>query len=95
MINRKHKMNRILPLFLILALISLPVSALNLDQARSQNLVKETSTGYLKVVKPSAEVDALVKKVNDGRKKAYQNIAKKQGVALNVVEQSAGKKLSK
>ena len=95
MIKLTHKMNRTLPFFLILALFTLPVSALELDQARAQNLVKETPSGYLIVVKPSAEVDALVKKVNAGRKNAYQKIAKKQGVALNVVEQSAGKKLTK
>jgi len=95
MIKLIHKINRSLPFILILALFSLPVSALDLDQARAQNLVKETASGYLKVEKPSAEVDALVKKINAGRKNAYKKIAEKQGVSLEVVEQTAGQKLMK
>lgn len=80
---------------LVLALISLPAAALNLDQARSSGLVKETPSGYLKVVKPSDEVNALVKKVNDGRKAEYKKIAKKNGTSLQAVEQLAGKRLAK
>ena len=78
-----------------LAVISLPASALDLDQARSQGMVKETSSGYLKVAKPSAEVNALVKKVNAGRKAEYQKIAKKNGTSIQAVEQLAGKRLAK
>ncbi len=78
-----------------LAVVSLPAAALNLDQARSQGLVKETSSGYLKVAKPSAEVNALVKKVNAGRKAEYQKIAKKNGTSIKAVEQLAGKRLAK
>ena len=78
-----------------LAVVSLPAAALNLDQARSQGLVKETSGGYLKVVKPSAEVNALAKKVNAGRKAEYQKIAKKNGTSIKAVEQLAGKRLTK
>jgi uncharacterized protein YdbL (DUF1318 family) len=87
--------SRTLPLLLVLSLFSLPVSALNLDQAKAQKLVKETSSGYLVAVKPSAEVDALIKKVNAGRKAHYQKIAKKQGTSLATVEQLAGQKLAK
>jgi uncharacterized protein YdbL (DUF1318 family) len=99
MIKLKNKYGRILPalstIWLVLALFALPASALDLNQARAEKLVKETSSGYLVVVKPSADVDALVKKVNTGRKTAYQKIANKQSVPLSVVEQSAGKKLTK
>jgi uncharacterized protein YdbL (DUF1318 family) len=99
MIKLKNKPHRTLPFlstfWLVLALFALPVSALDLDQARAEKLVKETPSGYLVVVKSSADADALVKKVNNGRKAAYQKIATKQGVPLSVVEQSAGKKLSK
>ena len=78
-----------------LTVVSLPAAALNLDQARSQGLVKETSSGYVKVVKPSAEVNALAKKVNTGRKAEYQRIAKKNGTSIKAVEQLAGKRLAK
>ena len=81
--------------WLALALFSLPASALNLDQAKAQNLVKETPGGYLVAVKPSTEVDALIKKINAGRKAQYQKIAKKQGTSLKTVEQLAGQKLTK
>lgn len=91
----KHNLSRTLAAFLMLSFFTLSASALTLDQARNQKLVKETANGYLVAVKPSAEVNALVKKVNSGRKSAYQKIAKKQGVPLNVVEQGAGKKLNK
>lgn len=91
----KHNLSRTFAALLMLSLFTLSASALTLDQARNQKLVKETASGYLVAVKPSAEVNALVKKVNAGRKSAYQNIAKKQGAPLSVVEQEAGKKLSK
>lgn len=82
-------------LLLVLLSLSLPAMALNLDQARSQGLVKEMPTGYLKVVKPSGDVNALAKKVNAGRKAEYQKIAKKNGTSLQAVEQLAGKRLAK
>lgn len=84
-----------LPVLLALALVALPASALNLDQAKSKKLVTETGSGYLVAVKHSSDVDALVKKVNAGRKAQYQKIAKKQGTSLATVEKLAGKKLTK
>ena len=91
----RNIISRTLPLLLALSLFSLPASALDLDQAKAQKLVKETSSGYLVAVKPSAEVDALIKKINAGRKAQYQKIAKKQGTSLATVEQLAGQKLTK
>lgn len=84
-----------LPAVLLLAMFSQPLFALTLDQARSQNLVKETASGYLVVVKPTAEAKALAKKVNAGRKAEYQKIANKRGTSLEAVEQLAGKRLTK
>ena len=90
----KHNLTRSFAALLMLSLFTLSASALTLGQARDQKLVKETASGYLVAVKSSTEVNALVKKVNAGRKSAYQKIAKKQGAPLSVVEQGAGKKLS-
>ena len=95
MIKFKNTISHALPVLLTLVLFSLPVSALNLDEAKAQKLVKETPSGYLTAVKPSAEVDTLIKKINAGRKAQYQKIAKKQGTSLATVEQLAGKKLAK
>ena len=91
----KHNLTRSFAALLMLSLFTLSASALTLVQARDQKLVKETTSGYLVAVKSSTEVNALVKKVNAGRKSAYQKIAKKRGAPLSVVEQEAGKKLSK
>jgi len=91
----KNKLNWMAPAFLVLALFALPASALNLGQAKSQGLVKETASGYLVAVKPSGEVNALVSKINAGRKAEYQRIAKKNGTPLSAVEQLAGQKLTK
>lgn len=94
-IELKEKFRWIFPLLLVLTLFALPASALDLGQAKSQGLVKETVSGYLAPVKPSAEVNALVKKINTGRKAEYQKIAKKRGTSLSAVEQLAGKRLTK
>ena len=82
-------------LLLALTLFALPASALDLAQAKSGGMVKETVSGYLAVVKPSAEVNALVSKVNAGRKAEYKKIANKRGTSLTAVEQLMGKKLTK
>ena len=94
-IELRNKISRNLPGFLVLALFSMPVSALNLDQAKAQGLVSESPSGYLVVVKPSAEINALVKNINAGRNAEYQKIAKKRGTSLSAVEQLAGKRLAK
>ena len=93
-ISRK-KFQWMAPVLLALALFAMPASALDLAQARAQGLVKETPSGYLTVVKPSGEVNNLVKNINAGRKAEYQRIAKKNGTPLSTVEQLAGKLLTK
>ncbi|MCP4008427.1 MAG: DUF1318 domain-containing protein [Proteobacteria bacterium] len=91
----RSAISRTLPLLLALSVFSLNASALDLNQAQAQKLVKETASGYLVAVKPSAEVNALIKKINAGRKAQYQKIAKKRGTSLATVEKLAGQKLSK
>jgi uncharacterized protein YdbL (DUF1318 family) len=90
----KMKRNGIGAALMALTLLSLPVHALELDQARAGKLVKETTGGYLVAVKPSAEVNALISKINAGRKAEYQKIAKKRGVSLDAVEKLAGQRLA-
>ena len=96
MLNESRNKFRLIPLVLLaLTLFAMPASALDLGQAKAQGLVKETPSGYLAAVKSSAEVNALVSKINAGRKAEYQKIANKRGTPLSVVEQQAGKKLVK
>ena len=76
-------------------LFSAPLFALDLQSAKQQGLVRETPSGYLKAVKSSSEVKALVSSVNAGRKQHYSKISKKTGAPLQAVEQQAGAKLTK
>jgi uncharacterized protein YdbL (DUF1318 family) len=73
-------------------LLALPAFALELGDAKSGGLVGETNSGYLAAVKPSGEVDALVKDINQRRKAHYEKIAKKNGIGLQAVEVRAGQK---
>lgn len=77
--------------FLILLIPSISF-ALSLDEAKSKGLVGEKRNGYLGVVKDSPEVKALVSDINAKRKAQYGEIAKKNGTALNAVENLAGEK---
>ena len=73
-------------------LLIMPAQALDLGEAKSKGLVGETSTGYIAAVKPSGEVNALVKDINTQRKAHYQKIAKKNNISLQAVEARAGQK---
>lgn len=67
--------------------------ALNLQEAKKRGLVGEADSGYLGAVKTGdPKVDGLVKSINDKRRAAYQDIAKKRGTSLQAVEQLAGRK---
>ncbi len=74
---------------------ALPSAALDLDAARSQGLVGEQSDGFVGAVSasPSADVEALVAEVNDKRRAAYAEIAKKNGTAPNAVAALSAQKL--
>ncbi len=69
--------------------------ALDLQTARSQGAVAEQATGYLKAVKPGAEVNALVDQVNAGRKAEYQRISKENGQPADIVAKLAAEQLMK
>jgi len=95
MLNQiRKKLHWIAPALLAFTLFAVPAYALDLAQAKSQGLVKETSSGYLAAVKPSADVNSLVQKINSGRKAAYQKLANDTGAPLSAVEQRAGQKLT-
>ena len=91
----KNQIRNGLALAAVLVLFASPASALTLDQAKQQGMVKEDCSGYLVAVKSTDEVKALVKKINDGRKAEYKKIAQKRGTSLEAVEQLAGAKLCK
>lgn len=86
-------MQRILSVLFVLAtLVSAPVSAIDLGEAKAKGLVGEMANGYLGVVKGGGDVQALVKSINDQRLQMYQQIAQKNNTSLQNVEALAGKK---
>lgn len=67
--------------------------ALSLDEAKAKGLVGEKSNGYLGAVNSSnAEVQALVDDVNQKRRQAYEEIAKRNRTSVQGVEALAGEK---
>jgi len=79
-------------ILLLLAFVSAPGYALNLQEAKKSGFVGEKPNGYLGVVKGGGDVQSLVKSINDQRRKKYQQIAKKNNTSLKNVEALAGKK---
>lgn len=73
---------------------STPSWAISLHEAKAQGLVGEQPDGYLGLVKGSASADvkAMMKRINAARRQEYQAIARRNGTELNVVEALAGKK---
>ena len=72
--------------------LTVPASAMDLDQAKRDGIVGETHTGYLAVVKTNPEARELVREINDKRKQYYQKIAEKNNISLQAVEARAGLK---
>lgn len=69
------------------------VCALSLDEAKTKGLVGERTNGYLGVVNASnAEAQALITDINQKRRQAYEDIAKRNRTLLTTVETLAGEK---
>jgi len=79
-------------ILLLLAFVSAPGYALNLQEAKKAGSVGEKPNGYLGVVKGGGDVQSLVKSINDQRRKKYQQIATKNNTSVKNVEALAGKK---
>jgi len=79
---------------ILAAVVGAPMSAhaLSLDEAKGKGLVGERSSGYLGAVSGEPEVHALVREINEKRRQAYEEIAKKNGAHLAAVETLAGQK---
>jgi hypothetical protein len=67
--------------------------ALTLEEAKAKGLVGEKVNGYLGLVMPgNAEAQALVREINQKRRQAYEDIARRDGANLSAVEALAGEK---
>lgn len=77
----------------LLFLAAPAVFAISLEEAKAKGLVGEKPNGYLGAVNASApEVQALTDEVNQKRRKAYEEIAKRNRTPLDAVEVLAGEK---
>lgn len=69
------------------------VSAISLEEAKAKGLVGEKPNGYLGVVNPAGgEVQTLTNEINQKRREAYEEIAKRNRTPLEAVEVLAGEK---
>lgn len=78
---------------LLLVLLAGPVHALTLDEARRQGRVGETLSGYLAARQQDEVTLALVSRINEGRRMAYQRIAGQNQLTTSDVARIAGEKL--
>lgn len=85
-------MKRIFSTLIILFAMSFSVQAIDLQAAKQAGLVGEQVNGYLGAVKPSSEVNALIKEVNEKRKAKYQELATKHNVTVGAISARAAKK---
>ncbi len=80
---------------LSLGLLAGPALAASLDEAKAAGQVGEKIDGFLGVVdaNPSADLRAMVDRINAERLAKYAEIAKKQGTPTDAVAKIAGQKL--
>ncbi|NMR24512.1 YdbL family protein [Pseudoalteromonas sp. NEC-BIFX-2020_015] len=74
------------------ACLSFSAWAISLDDAKSQGLVGEDSSGYLGLVVQNAEAKTVVDEINAKRKAQYLKLAKKNNLSLAQVEALAAAK---
>lgn len=82
-------------LFLALWCVVMPVSAVDLGQAKASGQLGEQMDGYLGLVNPGAPADVkgLMNSVNAQRKAQYQRIAAKNGVPVSEVAKMTAQKV--
>lgn len=78
---------------LLLVLLTGSARALTLDEARQQGRVGETLSGYLAARQQDEVTLALVSRINEGRRMAYQRIAGENQLTTSDVARIAGEKL--
>lgn len=74
-------------------MISLAAFAMDLQGARDAGLVGEKLDGYVAVLKPSGDVNALVSEVNAKRNAEYSRISKENNQPVDVVAKLAAPKI--
>lgn len=82
-------------LALLFAFAAAPAWALTLAEAKAQGLVGEKVDGYIAAVvpNPDAEVQALIRSTNDGRREVYADLARRNGISVQDVGVLSAEKL--
>ncbi|GAA3718245.1 YdbL family protein [Oceanisphaera sediminis] len=75
---------------ILVASLSWSVWALDLQQAKQQGLIGEQLNGLVGVVRGSGEVNVIANDINRKRLENYQEIARRTGTSLTVVQSRAG-----
>jgi len=78
--------------FVGLSILTNAAFAISLDQAKAQGIVGERLDGYLGAVQQTPEATQLVEEINAKRHASYEEIAKKNGAAIQAVELLAAQK---
>ena len=84
-----NKIIKLISVSVVTVLMTASAFGLGLDEARKGGLVEEQPSGYIKAVSPKAK--ALVKETNAKRKKAFQQLAKKNKITVEQVGERAAK----
>jgi uncharacterized protein YdbL (DUF1318 family) len=80
-------------IFVTVLSIASSASALSLEEAKAKGLVGEKTNGYLGAVNPTHPgVQTLTNDVNQKRRQAYEDIAKRHHTPIDTVETLAGEK---
>lgn len=74
-------------------IVAAPAFALDLQGARSAGIVGEKLDGYVAVLKPSADAEALASDVNSRRKAEYSKISQQNSQPLDVVAKLAAQQI--
>lgn len=85
----------ILSFIALCAASAAPAMALDLTEARMQQLVGETANGYVEAIGSGHEISELVASVNAQRTQAYADIAKEKGQSVSVVAKVASEQIIK
>lgn len=73
--------------------MSAPAFALDLHQARNAGIVGEKLDGYVAVLKPTLEAEALVSEVNQKRQQEYARISQQNSQPVDVVAKLAAQQI--
>ncbi|KMJ43850.1 hypothetical protein AB204_17460 [Xenorhabdus khoisanae] len=80
-------------IFILSLLFSSFAAGMTLNEAKQQELVGETFSGYLAPVKNTKDAQSVVKKINEEREKKYTEIAVQNNMTTDQVAKIAGEKL--